>query len=146
MALNKVALTTALTSLFSNPPDSIDGCAAAWADAMESYATSIVPASTTVPAAASDLEAALKTTFVNNGSTAMLTTLESDFLTFATTVGGGMTGYTSTPPPGLVGFSTIGNADTHATAAANFANKIDTWMKTGIATLIVSPYTVVNWS
>lgn len=147
MALDKAGLTTSLTSLFSDPPDNIDGCAASWASAMESYATGIVPASTTVSAAATALEAALKTTFKSNSSTAMLTTFESDLFDFAEAVGDGMAGYDlTTVPPLPIGFSSLTNADTHATAASNFATKIDDWMKTGVSTLIASPFTVVNWS
>lgn len=145
MALNKAGLITSLTTLFSDPPTTLVDCADDWGDAVQSYASSIVPASTTVTAASTTLKTTLATTFQNNDSPSMLTTLEANFLTWATTIGGGMAGFTPTPPPGSIGFSSLSDASSHSIGATNFANKIDTWMKTGTAyTLPSGP--LVNWS
>lgn len=75
--------------------------------------------------------------------------MESAFATFAVTVGGGMAGYAPTPPPSPVGFaSQFGGPkpETAAAAASAIASLIDTWMKTGLSTLIAPPNTVVPWT
>lgn len=146
MALNTAALTAQLTSLFTSPPDNIAGCASAWASAMQSYSASIVPASTTVSAAATALESALAAAFVNNGSPSMLATMEAAFASFAATVGGGMTGFTATPPPGPVGFASIGTQADNATAASTWTTDINSWMITGLAAQITPPLPPVPWS
>jgi hypothetical protein len=74
--------------------------------------------------------------------------MESAFLTFATTVGAGMTGYTPTPPPAPVGFAAHFSAphpESHAEAAASIAPLIDTWLRTGTATPLPSG-TPIPWS
>jgi len=75
--------------------------------------------------------------------------MESAFSAFAAAVGLGMAGYAPTPPAGPVGFAPYfagADATTHAQAASEIAALIDPWMKTGIATLIAPPNTVVPWS
>jgi len=146
MPLDVTALTTQLTALFTSPPSDINGCAAAWAAAMEAYATAIVPASITVTLAASALESNLIVTFADNDSPSMIALLEANFSLFADGVALGMIGYTPVSPPGLVGFGTIGNQTSWGTAASVWVTKIDTWMRTGTATLIAPPFTVSNWS
>lgn len=146
MSLNVATLTAQLTALFTSPPSDIAGCAAAWANAMEDYATAIVPASITVTLAASALESNLITTFADNGSPSMIALLEANFALFADGVALGMIGYTAVSPPGLVGFGTIGNQTSWGDAASAWVTKIDDWMRTGTATLIVFPFTVSNWS
>lgn len=134
MPLLPAGLSSDLEALAADPPDTAAGCAQAWADAMETYAAGIVPASTTVSAAAAALAAALTGAFEARPAAALL---ETAFLTFATTVGGGMAGFTPTPPPGPVGFVALfagPNATTHAAGAAAMSGIIDTWMRTGTAT------------
>jgi hypothetical protein len=75
--------------------------------------------------------------------------METAFAAFAVTVGGGMAGYAPTPPAVPVGFVSYfagADAPTHAQAASDVAGLIDPWMKLGIATLLVPPFTVVPWS
>ena len=75
--------------------------------------------------------------------------MESAFSTFAVTVGGGMAGFVPTPPPAPVGFASQFAGPKPATAAAAssaIASLIDTWMKTGLSTLVAPPNTVVPWS
>lgn len=153
MPLVAATLEAQLLPLFQSPPDNRPDCASSWASAMNTYTAGIIPASTTVSAAATALEAELIGVFDSWWSTdeqsgLTLDPFETAFANFALVVAGGMTaaGYTGTPPPGLVGFSSLLDAEDHATAASNFASKIDTWMRTGIATLIVLPNTVVPWS
>lgn len=146
MPLDASGLAGNLNTLFGSPPDNISDCAASWASAMESYTTGIVPASITVTLAANALESNLITTFANNGSPSMLTSLESDFALFASGVALGMIGYNSVPPPGPVGFASIGTQTSNAGASLVWTVEIDTWMRTGVSTLIAPPFTVVPWS
>lgn len=135
MPLNTPGLESALVTLAANPPPTVGGCAAAWANAMGTYANAIVPPSTTVAAAVSALQSALTTAF---GSPAAAPGMESAFAAFATTVGGGMApAFVATPPPSPVGFAAqfAGTKPaTHAAAGAQLRTKIDTWMRTGTAT------------
>lgn len=146
MALDAAGLAGNLNTLFGSPPDNISDCAASWASAMESYAIGIVPPSITVTLAANALESNLIATFANSGSPSMLTSLESDFALFASGVALGMIGYTSVPPPGLVGFASIGTQTSNPGAALVWTVAINSWMITGISTLIAPPFTVVPWS
>jgi hypothetical protein len=147
MPLNPASLSSALGDLFAKPPSDRASCAQAWADAVGSYAASVVPPSTTVSAAASTLSGALASAF---GSPAAAAPMESAFTTFATTVAGGMTaaGFTGVPPAGPVGFSSLlGTIQASAgTAASAWASAIDTWMKTGVAVLIAPPNTPQQWA
>lgn len=148
MALNGFALAASLNPLFSTPPDNIEACASAWADAMEQYARTVVPTSFTAAAAAAQLKGDLTTAFQDNTSTVLIAFLEIAFIKFAATVGLGMAGYSAVPPSGFVGFNDFYGtyADSHSKAVANFLEKIDTWMRTGTSTLIAPPFTVVPWN
>ena len=145
MPLDVAALASGLEDVASNPPPGIAACAALWADAVEDWASEIVPLSTTVAVAREALETALVVAFSLPAAAA---SMEVAFLAFATTVGGGMAGYTPTPPPAPVGFATLFSVrrTSHADAAATVAGAIDTWMRTGIATLVAPPNTPVPWS
>lgn len=146
MALNAPGLASSLSTLFTSPPNNINGCATSWANAMQSYAVAIVPASITVTAAATALDAELQSIFPNNNSPSMIPQLETAFANFATVVGSGMVGFTATPPPGLVGFASIGNQASTGAAALVWAALIDAWMRTGLAAQIAPPLPPVNWS
>lgn len=148
MPLSLSTLQDALESEFANPPSTSAQCAQAWADAMQSYASGIVPPSTSVSTAAGTLASALTAAF---SSPAAAPLMETAFAAFAATVGAGMAaaGFTGTPPPGPVGFAPqflAAKPPTHAAAAATYASLIDTWMKTGVATLIAPPNTPQPWS
>lgn len=155
MPLNVAGLQSDLGSFFADPPlvmidtevdftASREACAQEWADAMQAYAAAIVPASTTVAAAAATLSSALAGAFALPSAAAAF---DAAFLAFATTVGGGMAGFTPVPPPAPLGIATLlGTTQaTHGAAAAAFATKIDTWMRTGTATPLPSG-PPVNWS
>lgn len=151
MPLLPPSLIGDLTSLFSSPPDNNADCASLWASAMNSYTAGIIPASATVSAAATALEAELLAAFDIwfTGNSLSCDLLETAFANFALLVGTGMLAasqYAAVPPPGLVGFCDIGTQSTHSAAAATFADKIDTWMKTGTATKVIPPFDTVNWS
>jgi hypothetical protein len=146
MPLNAGALSSGLSSCFSNPPPSAGACASQWASAVQSWAAGIVPASTTVSAAVSTLEGALAAAFATPNCAPAL---ESAFAAFAVTVGGGMVGYAPTPPPAPVGFAPQfagAKPPTAGAAASAIAGLIEPWMKTGIGTLIAPPNTPQPWS
>lgn len=146
MPLALPALTSGLQSLFASPPPDAASCANAWGNAVSSWCAGIVPPSTTVSAAASTLTSALSSAF---GTPDCAPAMESAFVAFAVTVGGGMVGYAPTPPPAPVGFAAQFSGPKPATAtdaASQIASRIDTWMRTGIGTLIAPPNTPVPWN
>lgn len=146
MPLNPSALSGGLASLFASPPPDAAACGNSWADAVQGWASGIVPPSTTVSAAVPALAGALISAFSHADSAS---DMESAFASFAATVGGGMAGYVPTPPAGPVGFASLfgGPKPATADAAANaIANLIDTWMRTGLSTLIAPPNTPVFWT
>jgi hypothetical protein len=147
MPLSLPALSSGLADGFARPAADAAGCAAQWADAVKSHATAIVPASATVEAAAAALEGQLAEAF---SAPSAISGMESAFAAFAAAVGGGMAGWTPVPPPGPVGFAAHFAQDpppaTHSDAAGEVASLVDTWMKTGSATLIAPPFTVTNWT
>jgi hypothetical protein len=146
MPLDLPDLKSAIANLGENPPATIAAAAQGWADAMASYASGIVPPSTTVSAAAATLSGALATAF---GAPAAAPGMESAFAAFSATVGGGMAGFTPVPPPAPVGFAgqfAGPYPETHQDAGDQIGTLIDGWMKTGSATLIAPPNTFSLWS
>lgn len=76
--------------------------------------------------------------------------MESAFAAFAVTVGVGMAPtFAAVPPAAPVGFAgQFGGPPpaTHAAAASAIASLIDTWMRTGISTLVAPPNTPTPWT
>lgn len=148
MPLAASALESAIAALTGdNSPASQAAAAQAWADAAQAMFAGVVPASTTVAAAAATLKTALEAAF---GATSGLdSALELAFATFATTIAGGMLPlYTGVPPAGPVGFVAMlsSNRPSLAAFAADLAAALDTWAKTGTATLVAPPNTPVTWT
>ncbi len=146
MPLAPSSLSSGIESVAASPPATAAGCAQAWADAVQSYAAGIVPPSATVAAAAAALAGALTAAF---GAPDAAPGMESAFAAFAASLGGGMAGHVPTPPAGQVGFASqfSGPAPaTHSAAAAAIAGRIDTWLRTGLSTLVAPPNTVIPWS
>lgn len=144
--LDPSALKAELMTFFGHAPDGYAACGLAWADAVGAYAASITPPSTTVIGAAAALGVSLGNAFAKPLATP---DMETAFAQFALALGGGMAGYVATPPPGLVGFATAFTGPMPTTqdqAASRFSQLIDTWMRTGLATLAVPPGTVVPWA
>ncbi len=132
MPLDLTSLKTMLAGLAEAPGSTCEIQAAKWADAMEAYATAIVPASPAVTAACDALEVALATAFA---TPAAAPGMELAFAAFAATVAGGMPP-TATPPAGPVGFASQfagPKPSTHADAGDQIGTLIDTWMRTGTA-------------
>lgn len=142
MPLNPSAAKTELGNLFKSPPGDEATAAAGWASAIQTLCAGIVPASTTVAAAAATLQGALAGF---NAPDATAGKTDAAMTAFAATVGGGMAGYTPTPPPAPLGISFSNTSDAQAAADA-FIDAVDTWLKTGSSTLIAPPNTVVPWS
>jgi len=148
MALNLANLQADIEALAENPGDTIAACAQQWAEAVGSYASGVVPASTTVATAQTALQAALTAAFATPAAAAAM---ELAFTAFATTVALGMVGagFTGVPPPGPVGFAAQfagAKPTTHAQAGQQLGTLIDAWMRTGTAVLIAPPNTPVTWT
>jgi hypothetical protein len=72
--------------------------------------------------------------------------VDAAFAAFAATVGLGMApAFVAVPPAAPLGVAVLLTAPqpTHAAAAALFATTIDSWFRTGSATLVAPPFTVV---
>jgi hypothetical protein len=138
------AISDTQYSGFEGFPESIEEASQRYAEVMGQYISGLFPVTTGIPIATGR--------FINELSQ---TTLESqdgllrftEALTeFATMINGTLTGYTSVPPIGVVDISDfndiLGTAEEMAT---EFATRIDTWIRTGIATPSGggSP---INWS
>jgi hypothetical protein len=165
MALVASVLATQLLPLFASEttPDNVSDCAAAWADAIETYSATIDPKSSALSAATAALEPLLTLAFTSSSAFTKCNTslIENAFKAWAAIVAPGMVGQPSTvpvgtctisvAPPGDIGFCSIGTQDDYTAAVNAFADKIDTWVKTGLAviqlpTLPTPTYTLVNWS
>jgi hypothetical protein len=146
MPLNPAALQSSLASLFAAPPPTRAACAQAWADAVSGYAASIVPASTTVAAAVATLASSLASAFA---APSAASPFDAAFSAFAVTVAGGMLpAFAGVPPAAPLNIAAqLGvSQPSHAAAAAAFAALIDGWFRTGTATLVAPPNTLVPWS
>lgn len=146
MPLNLGALQSGIANVAAAPPATAAECAQAWAQAVTAYAAGIVPLSGAVASAEATLASGLSSAF---GSPAAAPGMETAFSAWAASVGAGMAGFVSVPPPAPVGFAALfaaGHPPTHAAAAANVAAAIDTWARTGTATLVAPPNTLAPWS
>jgi hypothetical protein len=133
--LDKDALKTALQTIASSPPATVPLCAAAWADAIGTYAAGLTPPSSTVAAAKAALQTALQTAF---GTAAAAEAMETAFTAFGVTLGAGQApAFAAAPPGDPVGFETLFGPPfpaTHAAAAQRIADAIHDWMTSGTAT------------
>lgn len=147
MPVNPSGLSNSLASNFASPAADAAGCAQQWADAVKSYAADVVPPSTTLETAAAALQSGLATAFA---APSAIAGMEQAFSAFGTSLAVGMAPtFTGAPPPGPVGFANQfgGPApETHGAAAGAIASLIDTWFRTGTATLVAPPNTVTPWS
>jgi len=146
MPLLPPTLASALADVAASPPATAAECAQAWADAVESYASAIVPPSTTSAAAGSALAGALVAAFAPPDASAAMS---AAFTAFAAALGLGMApAFVAVPPPTPIDFATqFANPkpSTHAAAGLALATLIDTWMRTGTATP-ASGGAPVNWT
>lgn len=146
MALNAIALETELLTLFASPPwVEIDGqldaaqtrsaCAAAWADAMSAFVSTILPLSSSVAAAALTLRGSLETAFATHSA---MSAVDGAFQAFGATLALGMTpAFIGAPPPLAPGFEAAALEpfpSTHEQAAARWRARLEAWIRTGTAT------------
>lgn len=148
--LNIALLEQGLTDAFANPPASASGCGEAWANAVKAYCSAVVPPVLTpaIESAASALAGALGGAF---SSPSAIGSMESAFAAFGAALALGMAPtFAGVPPAGPVGFaSQFGGPapTTHGAAASAIAGRIDSWMRTGSATLVAPPNTPIPaWS
>lgn len=141
MALVKATLASAIQALSESPPgigapDPALVQANAWGDAIGAYFATITPPSATVAAATTTIKAALHSAFSTVGGAGA--GMESAFAAFGATVGAGMApAFVAVPPAAPVGFAAFFARDPDgdaAQAAADIADLIDAWAKTGTAT------------
>ena len=143
MPMDPTTAKTTLGNLFATGAGDEATARAAWAQAMEDLCTDIVPASTTVAAAAATLETAL-TGFNAPGAAQAL--FDTALLAFVITVGGGMAGFTPTPPIAPTGL-TYPEEDDAQDAADAIIDTVHTWLQTGTAQAAGGPPPPpVNWS
>lgn len=156
MPVNKAGLQSALESLFSDPPDNREDCASLWADALQTYVAGMFPphVAASTGAASAALGAELLGVFTawwgnsTAGEDLDCGPFEDAFYNFGLLIKSSDAGlYSGLLEPQLpVGLCSLGNADSHSSAAADWASTIDTWFKTGTSQLKAPPNTVVNWS
>ena len=135
-------------SFFSDPPADVAGAAEAWATAMGSYMGDLTFTSTTVATAQAALQTSLESSL--DGATDAATAFDAAMLTFATSVGSGMTtgGFAGLPPIGpFSGMVFLGGEyDDTSVASAAIALEIYGWFITGTATMVLTPFTVSPWA
>lgn len=104
-----------------------------WADVADTLLANVIPQSGTAPAARQSFIAAMQgVTHTSDGPTM----LYAAFMSYATTLAGGMTtsGFVGTPPPTLVTFPLTGLITQSAEVEAGLmATALVVWAKTGTA-------------
>ena len=155
MPVNKSGLQSALEPLFADPPDNREACASLWAAALQTYVVGMIPPHVAASGAASTaLEAELLGVFntwwgnSTAGENLDCGPYEDAFYNFGLAIKDSDAGlYEGVLEPQLpVGLCSLGNADSHADAAAAWASAIDTWFKTGTSKLKATPFTEVTWT
>jgi len=128
MAVDPTGLRADLLALCESPPASIALCATDWADAVGDYAAAVVPASTTVAAAATALDTSIAAALALSGG-AVATALDAAYQTFAGAVFGGMPGGSPSAPASAPGWAAqlLIPQVTHGDGADAFRDLIDTW-------------------
>ncbi len=109
-----------------------------WSEALFECAKDIFPASTSSTAARTAFESSAV------GMNLDGSVFSAAVAAFASTLGGGMTGYTPTPPPSVF-IPTSLNED-HDLMCEDFSDQMIAWFQTGQSTLIVPPNTVEPWT
>ncbi|RUP38228.1 MAG: hypothetical protein EKK63_12675 [Acinetobacter sp.] len=118
-----------------------------WSDVADALLQGVIPASTTASAGKSAFIGVLSA--VDSNSPTGVALLEAAFVAYAGALAGGMTPtYTGSPPPAPIGLSALLSSTSMDAnvVAANMATLLITWAKTGTATMIAPPFTVLNWN
>jgi hypothetical protein len=144
MALNPIGLTADLTALFASPPNTNAAVYSAWASAIRSYTTSIVPA---VAAPVQDAARAALLANLSGMESGAIAVIAAALATYTGTLAAAMA------PPGVAPPSTVAlvaaltaawgtPTSDHVAPAANAATAIDTYFRTGLT----APPTSAPWS
>lgn len=156
MALNYAALLAGIPGSQDRAyPRSAEEAAQQWANAARDWMATVVPPSTAVAAASTQLQAQLLTVFrvqatphppPNSGAQ-----IDAAFAVFGATIALGMLpAYTAAPPPGVPGFAQAAlrgsYARTRAQGAQQVASMLQQWALTGTAVLVAPPFTPVVWT
>jgi hypothetical protein len=154
MALDNSILKQELEKIFDNESDLFEGfpethelAAERWATAFDTYAKAVVPPSLTSEVA----KAAFVSTFLGMNFSNGVIQFPLCFVNYAAALAPGMAPLnTGVPPIGIPIFAPIYaigyGGGSSAACIALLVNILDTWIKTGTATLVAPPNTVVNWS
>lgn len=105
-----------------------------WGNALQQYASGIIPPSATLAAAVTAFKNLMATMNTSNG----LVVFPQAFTTFALTLSTGMQpAFTATPPPAPISLTPVFSIPlqdgTNSTRISTMASIIDAWMRTGIA-------------
>lgn len=131
MPLIATTLQSKLRILFSDPPQTTPECAQKWAEAMQVYAATVVPPSTTLAAAVQGLQGALSGMSASGAAVQVFT---AAFSAFGVTLAGGMpVGTGPAVPPAIPFILPVAPTDQPDVAAQAIATAIDAWMRTGLS-------------
>jgi hypothetical protein len=131
MPLNPSGAKTTLGNLFKSPVGSEATAIISWKNAILTLTAGVIPASTTVAAAAATLATSLSGF---NASGAAAGKINSALVAFAATVAGGMApAFTGVVPIGSPGVEFSNGSNAQAAADA-IIDTIDEWLQTGTAT------------
>lgn len=119
-----------------------------WADAVDSYANAVIPASTTAAVAKQGFAAAMQTISADAGNG--LVVLSAAFTKYAVDLGVGMAPvFTGVPPPAPLVLDPVAQAGLSGasgdTCASLLATQIDVWFRTATA-VQNSSGAIVPWS
>lgn len=126
----------------ANGPDAANK----WADVADALLQAVIPPSTTAAAGKAAFIGVLSAVDSNAPVGAAL--LEAAFLAYAAALGGGMAPlYTGAPPPAPIGLAGLfaSTSDDADMVATSMAGMLVGWAHTGIATMILPPFTVMTW-
>ena len=152
MPLTKSILVNELKKIMdSNSPDFIGfpsdnkKAAANWSKAINTYAKSVIPASTTSTNAKAAMEAVLQGLSYTAGSIVFV----NSFTSYSAILATGMSpSFTGTPPPKSIDFTTVFTLPYNTsidTRIQQMASIIDTWFRTGLAVNATTGATI-NWN
>ena len=119
----------------------------AWADVADKLLAGVIPPSTTSAAGRAAFIGVLSAASPTNPIGAVL--LDSAFVAYAAALAGGMAPlYVGAPPamglPGIAAILVAPVSDAQPVAVA-MATALSIWVKTGIATMVAPPFTVLTW-
>lgn len=140
MPLIVTTLQSQLQIHFDNPPQTTAQAAQAWANAIQVYAATIIPPSSTSAAAVQALQGALQGMDASGAAVGIFT---AAFAAFGVALAGGMPVGTgpAVPPPGPM-ILPVSLTDQSQVAALALATTIDIWMRTGLS----APPASLPWS